>query len=87
VTEFQWISVLLSLITLMLIPTVISIIRIAMRWVRTEDKLDVLIQRVNALIHDKDEVHQELQERMREDREASDKRLRWLETNLWMRRK
>ena len=48
-----------------------------------EDKQATLIMNIEKLVKDKDEVHREIIAQMREDRTATNKRLRWLEENVW----
>lgn len=44
----------------------------AMRWARTEQQLEELVKDVKQLVQDKDHVHEQF-----------DRRMRWLEENLW----
>lgn len=59
------------------------IIRLTIKWTQVEDKLQNICDKVESLVKDKDQVHREMIQTMREDRSATDKRLRWLEENLW----
>lgn len=59
------------------------IIKGAYRWARTEERLEELMQSVKQLVLDKDTVHKEIIVTMREDRSATDRRLRWLEETVW----
>lgn len=78
-THFEVISVLLSLVAVLGLPAIAILIRGAIKWTRTEDKLGVLIRDVRELIDNKERVHTEMYAQMREDRAATDRRLRYLE--------
>lgn len=86
---------LLTLFSVLLIPILVFIVRGAIRWTHVEDKLTTLIGSVEKLVSDKDRAHAELRadenrmhaeilEQMRLDREATDRRLRFIE-EAWMR--
>jgi hypothetical protein len=83
VSEFEWISVLLGIVTVIVVPVLVLLARLTVRWTRTEDRLDTLIDDVKELVEAKEKVHAEMYRTMREDRAATDRRLRWLEENLW----
>lgn len=84
-TRFDWLTFLISLTSLLIIPALVLLVRMTVRWTRTEDRLTDLIDDVKALVDDKERVHAEMYQTMREDRAATDRRLRWLEENLWRR--
>lgn len=84
-TEFEWITVLLSVLAVLVLPTLALLVRMTVRWTRTEDQLQALISDVTELVESKDRVHSAMYKTMREDRAAADRRLRWLEENLWNR--
>lgn len=86
-SEFEWISVLLSILTVIVLPILVLLVRITVRWTRTEDQLNNLIGDVKDLVEAKERVHNEMYRSMREDRVSTDKRLRWLEENLWNSRR
>lgn len=66
-------------IAVLLIPLGVFLLRGMVRWVRTEDQLTTLIRRVESLVDDKDRTHKELAEQMKFDRDATNRRLRYLE--------
>lgn len=80
-------TVALSIIAVIILPAVGMLVRITMKWTRVEDKLDHVIKNMEILVLDKDRVHQELSKQMADDRRATDRRLRWLEENVWNRGK
>lgn len=82
-TRFDILTILISITGVLLIPSLILMVKLVRQWTRQEDKLNELINDVGKLIQDKDRVHQEMYRQMREDRLATDKRLRWLEENQW----
>lgn len=79
ITHFELIMIALTTATSLLIPAVVIMIRGAVKWTRTEDQLGHLVDRVGDLVNDKDQVHHEILEQMRLDREATNTRLRYLE--------
>lgn len=78
-------SVALGIIAVLMIPGVVALIRGAIKWTRVELRLEQLVMRVEQLVHDKDETHQEMVRQMSKDREATNKRLVWLERYVWGR--
>lgn len=84
---YEVITLCLSIITLLLIPLIALLIRGAIKWTRVEGKLDSVVSQIGNIVADKDRVHAELYTQMREDRGATDRRLRWLEEHLWNKEK
>lgn len=78
-----WIAVAISFLGVVLIPLVILLWRVAVSITKNQDKLFSLEQDMHDLVADKDKVHSRLYEQMREDRNATNQRLRWLEENVW----
>ena len=78
-THFEITSLALGLITALVIPAVVILIRGAIKWTRTEDRLCELVKDVRELVDSKERVHSEMYAQMREDRAATDRRLRFLE--------
>lgn len=77
-SEFDWIMVVLTTMSVLALPILVFLIRGAIKWTKVEMKLEELIR-------DEREAHTEMYRTMREDRKATDERLRWLEVNVWMR--
>jgi len=73
------ILVILSVMGILLLPTLGLVLRITIRWTRTEDRLSTVIDDVKELISSQDKVHAEMLAQMRLDRDATDRRLRFLE--------
>ncbi len=100
-SQFEWVIAALTVFSVLLLPALAVMVRGAVKWTRTEDKLGVLVERITELTADKDkvhsellsqiraarvaedEVHKELLEQMRNDRETTDRRLRFIE-EFWM---
>lgn len=78
-----WIALAISFLGIVLIPLIILLWRIAVSSTKNQDKLASLEDDIRALVADKDKVHAKLYEQMREDRNATNQRLRWLEENVW----
>lgn len=83
---FEWtISTAITILAILLIPAIGLLIRIVVKWTRTEARLEDLADDMRKLVNDKDQTHREMLGQMREDRQATDRRLRWLEEYLWRR--
>jgi len=67
------------------IGLVVYIVKGAARWARTEERLEELISDVKELVENKDQAHRLIMETIKDDREATNRRLRWLEEHLWRR--
>jgi hypothetical protein len=74
-TEYEFLTLLVSLIALLLIPTIGLLLRLVVKWTRTEYRIESLAEDMK-----------ELMRQAGDDRKATDHRLRWLEENLWMNR-
>jgi hypothetical protein len=82
-TRFEILSLILSFIAVLLIPSLILMVRAAMKWTRVEDNLKAVIGDLDKLVKDKDRIHADLVAQMKSDRDATNKRLVWLERNVW----
>jgi hypothetical protein len=87
---YQGASLLLSVIVFMVVPLIVAVIRSNVRWSKVEGKVDTVIRDLDRmvksqekLVEDKDKVHSAMLDTIRDDRRATDRRLRWLEENLW----
>jgi hypothetical protein len=84
--SFEWtITTAISVLAILLIPAIGLLIRIVVKWTKTEARLEDLADDMKKLVNDKDRIHTEMLGQMREDRAATDRRLRWLEEYLWWR--
>lgn len=83
--DASWLTVALAAVSVLLIPALAILVRGAIRWTRTEDKLAELVTDVKELVSDRDKMNAAILEQMRSDREATDKRLRFIE-EFFMRR-
>lgn len=84
-SPFEWLTLGLGILATLLIPTLVLLVKGTVRWTRTEDQIGTLIAKVTELVEDKDKVHAEILEQMRVDRDATDRRLRFME-EFWMRK-
>lgn len=82
-TPDAWLTIILSAMAVLVIPLFVVLIRGVVKWTRVESKLDGVTDDMKELVRDKDAVHLEITNQMREDRRATDRRLRWLEEHLW----
>lgn len=76
-------TLILLFISALGLPTLGLMVRGAMKWTRTEDKLSQVARDIEQLVKDKDQVHREIVQQMHEDRKAMNERLTWLERNAW----
>lgn len=75
----DFVTIALSIIGVIIIPTLILLVRGAVKWTRTEDRLGELVTDVRQLVDAKEKVHSEMYAQMRLDRDATDRRLRFVE--------
>jgi hypothetical protein len=76
-------TIALSVMGVIVFPTLLLAFRAAIRWKGIEDKLGEVVTQLQEITEDEHRVHAELNTQMREDRNATNLRLRWLEENLW----
>lgn len=84
-SAFELTLTALTALSVLAIPALAILIRGAVKWTRTEDRLGELVDDVRALVEDQDKTHAELLALMRSDREGFDRRLRFVE-EFWMSR-
>jgi hypothetical protein len=78
-----WIPISISILSVILIPLIIMLWRIASGITHTRDQINGIEKDLKDLVEDKEKSHNEIYIQMREDRNATNLRLRWLEENLW----
>lgn len=85
-TDAAWAGVAVAALTLAWGITAIMLAR-QLRGERERatmvQQLSTIARDLDRIVADKDRTHAELVAQMREDRRATDNRLRWLETHLW----
>jgi hypothetical protein len=86
--EAAWAAVALAALTLAWAITAYMLAR-ALRGERERatmvNRLGTIARDLDRIVSDKDRTHAEMLAQMREDRQATDVRLRWLETHVWSR--
>lgn len=82
-TADQRLTIILTVFAVLFIPTLTLIVRATVKWTRVESKLQEIADDLVKIVRDKDETHNQMFTAMREDRAATDRRLRWLEEHLW----
>lgn len=82
-TRFETLSLLLSALGLLFIPTLVLLFRGAMKWTRVEDKLDEAVKDLGEIVANENRAHADIVRQMADDRAATNQRLRWLEENVW----
>lgn len=78
-----WGSLALSFIAVILVPLFVLLFRLAIGATRLSDRVVNIEEDLKALVADKDKTHAVILEQIKDDRRATDRRLRWLEQNLW----
>lgn len=78
-----WLTVSISFLGIVLIPLTALLWRVAVSVTREHDKMTEIEEDIQKLVDDKDRTHAAIIEQMREDRTATNQRLRWLEENVW----
>lgn len=74
-----WLISILSLVFTVLCVLLGVLINIVRKFTKVEDRQDELIRNVDRLVKDKDQTHNAMLEQMRFDREATNKRFRFIE--------
>jgi hypothetical protein len=85
VKPVEIVTVVLSTVAVIVLPLFGLLWRFSSKWTAYTYQLQHLGEKIQALVTDKERTHVILQDQITHDREATDKRLRWLETNLWRR--
>lgn len=73
----------LTLVFLVLSTIVGLLVKVIIRWTHIEDRMDAVAKDITDLVDDKDKVHREMINQMREDRHATNERLTYLERSVW----
>lgn len=82
-----WLTLAVSMVGVILIPLGVLLYRIVVRATEDRDELRHIREDLGELVKDKDRVHLEMLKQLTADRDATDKRLRWLEEHLWAKRR
>lgn len=82
-STYEWIGLFFSVISIIVIPCGLYLIRSMLHWAQLESKIDAAINDIKDLVLSKDQVHETLWNEIRTDRAATNQRLRWLEEHLW----
>lgn len=87
---FEILTLCLSALAILIIPFSIMLVRGAIKWTRIEGKIDAANEKIDRtqtelahFVADKERAHTLIYEQMKDDREATNRRLRWLEEHLW----
>lgn len=75
-TDFEWLTVAMTGVSALALPALGLAMRLTVRLTRMTDQ-------ITALAQDGEQMRTEMYRTMREDRAVTDRRLRWLEENLW----
>lgn len=94
ITLVEFITIGLGIVSVVIVPSMVLAIRSAVKWARLESKVEEVVTDLKELVDNKDTTHREivnnmekmytaLINRMSSEREATDKRLRYLEERYW----
>lgn len=83
----QLLALILTALGVVFIPLLLLMVRVIIKWTKVEARLEELTTDMKSIVTDKDKTHTEMLTQMTNDRRATDKRLRWLEENVWNSRK
>lgn len=78
-----WGSLALTFIGVILVPLFVLLFRLTISGTRLTDRVGSIENDLKDLVDNKEKVHAAILEQMKDDRRATDRRLRWLEQNLW----
>lgn len=81
--DIQVLGLLISIIAVLVIPFIIALMRMTVKWTRIESRLNELTDDMKTLIENKDKVHADIIATMAQDRKATNERLRWVEEHIW----
>jgi hypothetical protein len=82
-TPDQRLALILSFVSVIGLPSLAFSFRFMTKWTRVESRMEEIVRSMARLVEDKDKVHTAMQQEIRDDRAATDRRLRWLEEHLW----
>lgn len=82
-TAQVWLTIALSILSVILIPLLVVLVRVVQKATRLEVNQEQISASLVSLVQDKDKVHAAMLNQMRDDRRATDQRLRWLEEHVW----
>lgn len=83
--EFEVFTLALSATAIIVLPVAGLSIRMIIKWTKIEAKMTEVIDDIRKVTEEKERVHTVIFEQLKEDRKATDRRLRWLEEHLWRR--
>jgi hypothetical protein len=78
-----WFGIALSFLAIILIPLLVMLVRIVQKATRLEGNQERISNSLISLVQDKEKIHAAMLDQMKDDRRATDIRLRWLEEHYW----
>lgn len=82
-TAQVWLTISLSILSIILIPLLALLIKVVQKATRLDVNQEQISDSLVSLVRDKDKVHAAMLDQMKEDRRTTDRRLRWLEEYVW----
>lgn len=82
-TPGQWADIGIGLLSVILVPFIVLLFRLTVQATKLVDRVNVIERDFRELTQNTAETQKEILKTIREDRNATDRRLRWLEEHLW----
>jgi signal transduction histidine kinase len=82
-SKFEYISLIITITVVLLLPALALILRLTVRWTKAEVKLSEIAKDMHEMVEDKEKVHRELYNMIKDNRDHIDGRMRWVEENIW----
>jgi len=84
-TPGEWADIGISILGIILIPFLALLFRLTIKSTQLVDRVANIDQGLKEAVQNQTKQNAELNAQMRDDRLATNQRLRWLEENLWRR--
>jgi len=63
-SQFEIVMIALTVLSVLAIPALVLLVRAAIKWTKTDDRLEKLVEDVSELVRDKEKAHKELADAM-----------------------
>jgi hypothetical protein len=81
----ELLAIIISVLSVLILPALALLVRITIKWQRVEDRLTEITGDLTQIVKDKSDAHKALFDLIRSQTKATDERIRWLEQNFWNR--
>jgi uncharacterized protein YoxC len=83
----ELLTIIITALALLILPALAFLVRITVKWQRVEDNLKEVTDDLTEIVKENAGAHKELYKLTKGMQEALDRRIRWLEQNVWNRRR